>query len=411
MKLNPFLALGCAIAASIATGALAAEPAQKTAPAGSKKSGSAQKQPARTPATATQPASTPKAPEAVPATTSAAVELPETVAIVEGVPIKRGELDETLNALLAQNGRSLAELPAEQKSGAYRMILDDMIADRLITKRAAAVEISDAAVEDTFKRATANLGSDEEVKAQIEKSGQTVAKVKENIRASLRQQQWIEEQIKGRTEVTEAEAEDFFKKNPDRFKMPERVRASHILVTVPQDAGPDAVTKKLKESEGILARVKKGEDFNKLAAEVSQDPTAKQNGGDLDFFSKDQMVPEFSEVAFKLKKDEVSEPVRSQYGYHIIKVTDRKEASALSLEEAKPRLLGFLKQQKKQAELEKLVRDIREHADVKVNLPAAPAAAESGGAKEIPPASATPAPAPAPAPPPADAKAKDAKAK
>ena len=235
MKLNPFLAVGCAIALCVGSDAFAAEPARKTAAPGPKKSGATSTQKPPAPAT--------KAPApAEPAVTKAPApveELPETVAVVEGVPIKRAELDETLNALLAQNGRSAAELPAEQKSGAYRMILDDMIADRLITKRAAAVEIPEEAVETTFKRATANIGSDEEIKAQIEKSGQTVAKVKANIRASLQQQQWIEEQIKNKTEVSDADAEAFFKKNPEQFKVPERVRASHILVSVPQDATPD----------------------------------------------------------------------------------------------------------------------------------------------------------------------------
>jgi parvulin-like peptidyl-prolyl isomerase len=276
------------------------------------------------------------------------------------------------------------------------MILDDMIADRLIAKRSAEVQVPDDAVETTFKRATANLGSDEEIKAQIEKSGQTIAKVKENIRASLRQQQWIDEQLKDKAEVSDADAEEFFKKNPEQFKVPERVRASHILLSVPEGASPDAVTKKLKESEGILARVKKGEDFSKLAAEVSEDPTAKENGGDLNFFSRDQMVPEFSEAAFKLKKNEVSEPVRSQYGYHIIKLTDRQDAGTLSLDEAKPRLLAYLKQQKKQVELRKLVSEIRVKADVKVNLPPAPAEAPepAPAAAETAPPPASPAPAP-----------------
>ena len=294
------------------------------------------------------------------------------VAVVEGIEIKKAELDEALEAVLAQNGRSSADLPPEQKVGAYHMLLDDLIVDKLITKRAAALQVSDEEVEATFKKVTASGGSEEEVKAQIEKSGQTVAKVKESIRGSLRQQRWVEDQIKGKEEVTDAEAEAFFNANPDQFKMPERVRASHILLSVGQDATPEAVIAKEKEAQAVLARVKKGEDFNAVAKEVSQDPSAKENGGDLDFFTRDQMVPEFSEVAFKLKKDEISEPVRSQFGYHIIKVTDKKAPEAVALAEAKPRLLTFLKQQKKQTEVEKVVRSVRETADVKINLPPAP---------------------------------------
>src|SRR4030095_16334553 len=97
----------------------------------------------------------------------------------------------------------------------------------------------------------------------------------------------------------------------------------------------------------ILERVKKGEEFEKLALELSEDPSAKENHGDLNFFAREQMVPEFSDAAFKLKKGEISpEPVRSNFGFHIIKVTDRKEGSAQTFPEVKPQLIAFLQQQK-----------------------------------------------------------------
>ena len=327
----------------------------------------------------------PKAPAAE------AAAIPDTVAVVEGQEIKKAELDAALTQVLAQTGRSPTDIPAEHKANAYRMILDDMIADKLITKRAAEVQVSDEDVDATFKRVTANMGSDQEVRLQIEQSGQTIPKVKENIRASLRQQHWIDAQLKGRVEVSDGDAEAFFKKNPEQFKTPERVRASHILLSMKPEATPDVVAKRQKEAAAIVERVRKGEDFSKLAAELSEDPSAKQNNGDLNFFAKEQMVPEFSEAAFKMEKDQVSDPVRSQFGLHVIKVTDRKPPGAMSLEEAKPRLVAFLKQQKKQAEVEKLVREIREKADIKVNLPpAAPAEAAAPGAPAAPAAEPAP---------------------
>jgi parvulin-like peptidyl-prolyl isomerase len=336
-------------------------------------------EPARKPATVASPkrVDAPAKPKAeVPAKANA---IPDLVAVVEGVEIKKAELDKALSSVLAQSGRSSADIPDEEKSGAYRMILDDLITEKLITKRAADVKVNDEEVEATFQRYTANFGSEEEIKKQIEKGGQTVEKVKEDIRSSLRQQHWVESQLKGAGEVADGEAEEFYKQNPQQFKMPERVRASHILVSVKPDATSATVVEKEKAAQAILVRVKKGEDFTKVAQEVSEDPSAKQNGGDLDFFAKEQMVPEFSDVAFKMKKDEISQPVRSQFGFHIIKVTDRKEPETVPLEKAKPQLLAYLKQQKKQAEVEKLVRGIREKADVKINLPA-PSGAPTLGA-------------------------------
>jgi parvulin-like peptidyl-prolyl isomerase len=154
------------------------------------------------------------------------------------------------------------------------------------------------------------------------------------------------------------------------------------LISVPQDAKPEVVVEKEKAAKAIADRVKKGEAFDKLAKELSEDPSAKQNSGDLDFFTKEAMVPEFSNAAFAMKKGDISAPVRSQFGYHVIKVTDHKDAETVTLDKAKPQLMAYLKQQKRQMEIQKVVQDIRAKADVKVNLPTPPA----------------PAPAPAPAP-------------
>ena len=311
------------------------------------------------------------------------VNLPEIVAVVEGLEIKKADLEQAFARMLSAQGIPGDKLPAEQRMQGYRMILDDMIVEKIITKRSAGVEVTDKDVAAKMEEFKVRFGSDEKLKEQIEKSGLTVEKVKENIREGLRQEKWIDEQIKGLTEVTDAEVEDFYKKNPDQFKQPEQVRASHILVAVAKDAKPDVVAAKQKAATAIVARVKKGEAFDKLAKELSEDPSAKQNGGDLNFFGREQMVPEFSAAAFKMKKDEISDPVRSQFGFHVIKVTDHKDAETVSLETAKPKLAPYLKQQKRQAEIQKAVKALRAKAEVKNNLPEAPKAA-GGPALESP---------------------------
>ena len=320
-------------------------------------------------------------------------EIPSVVAVVEGVEITRGELDRALGAIMAQRGRSGETIPPAQKPGLYRMVLDDLIVDRLISKRSAEMKVADPDVDKEIEKVKKNFPTEEEFNVQVTKSGMTVERLRENIRTNLRQRQWVDDQLKGRAEVTDTEVEDFYKKNPDQFKAPEKVRASHILVAVPMDASPEVVAQKETVVKAILEQVKKGEDFAKLAAEKSEDPSAKQNSGDLDFFAKDQMVPEFADAAFKMKEGEVSaEPVRSQFGYHIIKMTGRKEAETMALEKAKPQLLEYLKNQKKQQEIEKVVKAMREKADVKINLPEAP---PPSAVSE--PVAAPPAPAPAPA--------------
>jgi len=317
--------------------------------------------------------------------------IPETVAVVEGAPIKREDLEKVFGQMAAQQGIPADAVPADQKNQAYHSILNDMINEKLIAKRAVDEKVADDEVVAMFDRVKQNFGSEDEMNKQIASHGQTVDGVKEEIRASLRQQHWIDAQIKDKTAVTDAEADDFYKKNPDKFKQPERVRASHILIKVAQDAKADVVAEKEKQAKAIGDRVKKGEDFGKLAEELSEDPSAKQNKGDLDYFTKEQMVPEFSDAAFGMKKDQVSDPVRSSFGFHIIKVTDHSDAGTITLEQVKPKLLSMLKRQKQDSEFEKLVQVIREKADVKINLPAVKAAPATEPAAEAVPVAPAPA--------------------
>jgi len=360
---------------------LLAAPALIGANGKKKDSGDDKKAPAAAAAPADAPAAAAKDP------------LPETVAVVEGDAIKREEVEKVFSQMAQQQGIPAEAVPAEQKNAAYHSILNDLINEKLIAKRSADEKVTDEEVGTMFDRIKQNFGSDEELQKQITSHGQTIDGVKKEIRSSLQSQHWIESQIKDKVAVTDAEADEFYKANPDKFKQPERVRASHILVKVEQDAKADVVTEKQKQAQAIADRVKKGEDFNKLAEQLSEDPSAKENKGDLDYFTKEQMVPEFSNAAFAMKKDEVSEPVRSSFGFHVIKVTDHQQAGTVSLEQVKPRLLAALKRQKEEQEFSKLVEGIREKADVKINLPEPPAAA----APAADAAPAAPAPAPAPA--------------
>jgi parvulin-like peptidyl-prolyl isomerase len=331
----------------------------------------------KAPAPAAPAPAAPAAPAAEPAST-----LPPVVAVVEGAEIKGAELEKTFNGFMTSKQIPADALPPAERARGYRMVLEEMIKEKLIEKRAAAVKVTDDEVTETFKKFTANLGPEEEVKKQIEATGQTLASIRENIRASLQQDHWLDAEVDKAGGVSDKDAETFYQKNTDKFLSPPKVRASHILLRVEADAKPEVVVEKQKAAQAIADRVKKGEDFAKLAQELSEDPSAKQNSGDLDFFDKEQMVPEFSEAAFGMKKGDISDPVRSQFGYHVIKVTDRHDAETVPLEKVKPRLLTYLKGQK----VEALKQEIRAKADVKVTLP------------EPPPEPAA-APVPAPAPP------------
>src|SRR6185437_5104357 len=147
------------------------------------------------------------------------------------------------------------------------------------------------------------------------------------------------------------------------------VRARHILIrAAPGDEKADkAAEDKIKAT---IARLKKGEDFEKVAKEVTDDPSGKANGGDLGYFTKDQMVPEFSEAAFRLEQGQISEPVKTQFGWHVIKVEDKRVKPAPKFEEVKPQIENFVVR-KAQAELVTKLR-----ADAKIERMDKPAKTE-----------------------------------
>ena len=129
----------------------------------------------------------------------------------------------------------------------------------------------------------------------------------------------------------------------------QEVHARHILIRAA--AGDEKTSKQAEDKiKAVIARLKKGEDFAKVANEVTEDPSGKANGGDLGYFSKDQMVPEFSDTAFKLENGQISEPVKTQFGWHVIKVEDKRVKAPPKFEEVKPQIEQYVTR-KAQAEL------------------------------------------------------------
>ena len=129
----------------------------------------------------------------------------------------------------------------------------------------------------------------------------------------------------------------------------EEVHARHILIRAA--TGDDKASKEAEDKiKAVIVRLKNGEDFDKVAKEVTEDPSGKTNGGDLGYFSKEQMVPEFSDTAFKLDKGQISEPVHTQFGWHVIKVEDKRLKPMPKFEEVKPQIEQYVTR-KAQAEL------------------------------------------------------------
>jgi peptidyl-prolyl cis-trans isomerase D len=137
-----------------------------------------------------------------------------------------------------------------------------------------------------------------------------------------------------RPQLPEAEVEKYYSEHAKEFETPQQVHAAHVLVSVPQTGGSEAEDTARAKVADVIRRAKAGEDFAKLAAEVSEDPGSKTKGGDLGWISKGEMVPAFEAAAFTLRRDQISpEPVRTPFGFHAIKVFESRAAGKKPLKE------------------------------------------------------------------------------
>jgi len=172
-----------------------------------------------------------------------------------------------------------------------------------------------------------------------------------------------QETLRASATVTGQQIERSYNDNIQQYSTPEKVRASHILL---KTEGKDDATVK-KQAEDLLAQIKKGANFEELAKKNSQDDTSAPKGGDLDFFEKGRMVPEFDKVAFELPPGQMSDLVKTSFGYHIIKVTDKKAAVTRTLAEVRPQIEDQLKYEQAQTSArtlaDQVAKELKKPAD------------------------------------------------
>jgi peptidyl-prolyl cis-trans isomerase C len=174
-------------------------------------------------------------------------------------------------------------------------------------------------------------------------------------------QEYLKKVVLKDVTVTEEEMKKYYQANEKTYTYPAQAKVRHILVKVAPNAAPEEKKKAREKAEALLKRIKDGEDFAKLAGEFSEDPASQKKGGDLGYFSKGRMVKPFEEAAFTLKAGQVSDIVETQFGFHIIKGEDVKEARIRSFDEVKETVRSQLrlKLQKEKTDqfLEKVVKE------------------------------------------------------
>ena len=253
-----------------------------------------------------------------------------------------------------------------------RDALNELIESHLVDMKIkeANIVVTENEIEDHIREITVSEGLTlEELKILIESHGSTFEKWKEMMRFPKRLAftKLVEPRIAGKVNMTEEDAREFYNKNVNSYKTPEQVKASHILIkpdkpdpnTDPNEAGAAAKAK----AEQLLEKIKAGADFAELARANSTCSSAAK-GGDLGLFAKGRMVPPFEKAAFELEVGQVSNVVKTRFGYHIIKVTDRKEATVTTFEQAKDEIINRLTGEKQDEIAINYVKSLVEGANI-----------------------------------------------
>lgn len=285
---------------------------------------------------------------------------------------------------LAQMG---IDIPEDENNLMYLMIKDRVVNDLIVKEllnqelKKRNITVSKKEIEAEHKKMVDKLGSKDKFNDILKQNGIKYSDFEEDLKQELMMKKLVN--IIHPVKISESDAKSFYNKNLDKFKTPDQVRASHILVMANPVEIKEGLTKKnktlteaeinqqvqvemamrYKKAQEIANEIKSTPDrFEAKAREFSDDKASAEKGGDIGFFSKNDMVKEFSDAAFKLRPNTISEVIQTPYGFHIIKVTDRKAAGQQPYEKIKSQLIQYLTAQAQVKALEQFLTMLKSQA-------------------------------------------------
>jgi peptidyl-prolyl cis-trans isomerase C len=287
------------------------------------------------------------------------------VAIVNGEPIKKAtykqELDSTYQRFHQSgqmiDGTMFEQLKIEVRESLINLILMDQYSQKL------SIKVDETKLEEYYRKAVDKYPSKKAYQKSLKEAGLMEADLKTRLKRTLAAQQVVKSQIEPGITVTREEVRAYYDANAFEFEHDVLVHAAHILIKVPPFADEEARQRAKQRILAIQAKIKAGENFATLANTYSEGPS-KVNGGDVGYFGSAQMAPAFETAAFSLKPNEVSDVVSTQFGYHLIKVYDRKPAGKEPFSEAGPKLKARFHQKRLDKSLRELVEKLKAEAKI-----------------------------------------------
>jgi peptidyl-prolyl cis-trans isomerase C len=293
----------------------------------------------------------------------------EKVAVVNGVVIARIQFDKELKVHLERVSRQGGQIADDQMEELRKDILEGLIEREVLYQESqkAGIKITDQKVDDQVAAIKKRFPNEDEFKKALATMDLTEEEVREQIQHGLAIRELIDQKVTNKVVITDEETKAYYDANPQLFTEPEEVKASHILIKVDPTADDAAKAAARKKIEDLQQKLKAGGDFAELAKEYSEGPSAPK-GGDLDYFRRGQMVKPFEDVAYSMKIDEVSDLVETRFGYHLIKVYDKKPEQTLAYADVKDKIAQRLKQEKVEKDATLYVEDLKKGAKIEKSL-------------------------------------------
>ena len=289
-----------------------------------------------------------------------------TVAMVNDIPIT--EADVTLEVKRIQFQAKAMQKPLDQSMmlSMREKVIDSLINRELLLQQSKAKGITtdETDIDNSIDQIKRRLEAGQSFESLMAEMGITMETMRIQVGEASAIQKLLEMEVYPQAIVTEKESRIFFENNPQYFKKPEEVKASHILIQIAPGAGDEEKLAARTKIEDIQKKIEAGDDFADLARQYSEGPSGP-NGGDLGYFDRKKMVKPFADAAFELKPGQVSNVVETRFGLHLIKVYDKKAKSAYVFEDIKGRLGEILQQQKIQDETVRYLETLRRTAKIK----------------------------------------------
>lgn len=319
-----------------------------------------------------------EAPKAGDAAAKAPVTIPPTapVAMVNGKPIVRAEYDRAVNAYMQQFRQMSGSMHGkvdDPNDSMKNEVLEQLVDRELLYQESLKFPADDLAAkaDEEYKGIQGRFPTPEAFQEALTAQSLSEADLKDLVGRQMSVRHYVESQIAPKAKVSDEAIQKFYDDNKDRFVEPEQVKASHLLILLPEGAKPeDEAYKKAKaKAEELQKKAAGGEDFAQLCKDNSEDPGSKDQGGELGFFSKDRMVEPFATAAFALKVEQISDVVETRFGFHIIKLLERKDPVAHPFADVKEDIANYLNGQALDKAVQDKVVELKAVAKVEVMTP------------------------------------------